>query len=116
MPRADRTFHASDIIRFWCNNLTLDEKTQVMVFFQYAVKDLVEEVMTMQGDFVDQIILTIFRRRGGVAAGLARLIRSMLRPVAEFNRDVMFLAFDRRTIEAVLECARNNPLVRDIRE
>lgn len=103
MPRKDRTFSAADIIRFWCNNLSLDEKTQVMVFFQYAVKDLVEEVITQQGDFVDQIIATIFRRRGGVAAGLARLIRSMLRPVANFNREVMYLAFDRRTVEAILE-------------
>lgn len=115
MPRLDRTFAAADIIRFWANNLTLDEKTQVMIFFQYAVKDLVEEVITIQGDFVDQVIATLFRRRGGVAAGLARLIRSMLRPVAEFNRDVMFLAFDRRTIEAILDASRDNPLIRDIR-
>lgn len=74
-----------------------------MIFFQYAVKDLVEEVIAQQGDFVDQVIATIFRRRGGIAAGVARLIRSMLRPVANFNREVMFLAFDRRTIEAIIE-------------
>jgi hypothetical protein len=94
--------------------LTLDEKTQVMIFFQYAVKDLVEEVIAMQGDFVDQVIAVVFRRRGGVAAGVARLIRGLFRPVAAFNQQVMFLAFDQRTREAVIECARNNPLVRDI--
>lgn len=103
MPRADKTFSSADLIRFWCENLTLDEQVQVMIFFQYAVKDMVEEVVTAQGDFIDQVIVTLFRRRGGVSAGIARLVRNLLRPVAEFNRQIMFSAFDRRTVDIVLE-------------
>lgn len=33
MARRDRTFSSQDLIRFWLNNLTLKEQTEVVCFF-----------------------------------------------------------------------------------
>ena len=33
LPRKDPTFHAADIVRFWCKNLDPQEQLEVFVFF-----------------------------------------------------------------------------------
>jgi len=49
MPRFDRTFTSDDVIRLYLNNLNAEETTLVDEFFEGAVQNVLEEILTFVG-------------------------------------------------------------------
>lgn len=100
MPRADRTFTAGDLIRFWCNNLDRGEQIEVFVFFVI--------VLPLRGgsEFVGYIedLLSVSGEAGASIRFFLRILRRIIDASNRINIFLLRSILEPETIDVVVNC------------
>lgn len=99
LPRADRTFTAADIIRFWCRNLDSFESFQVLMFFVFIAAPIQLETITSTAE---DILENVPALRGTVR--FIALLNRALRVLSGLSPRILSSLFDTDTFDVIVEC------------